>query len=60
MVYEDGAEELYNHRDDPDEFRNLAGDPAHKAKRDKLARWLPKDAAPEFRTKSERLRVRVR
>lgn len=58
VVYEDGAEELYHHRNDPDEFRNLAGDPAHKGKRDQLARWLPKAAAPEFKAKSERDRVR--
>jgi arylsulfatase A-like enzyme len=58
VVYKDGAEELYDHRNDPDEFRNLAGDPAHNARRDQLARWLPKDAVPEFKTKSERTRVR--
>lgn len=60
VVYEDGAEELYDHRNDPDEFRNLAGDPAHNARRDQFARWLPKDAVPEFKTKSERTRVRDR
>lgn len=58
IVYEDGAEELYDHRNDPDEFHNLANDPAHKAIRDKLARWLPKNAAPEFKANSERNRVR--
>ena len=60
IVYEDGAEELYDHRNDPDELRNLASDPAHKKIRDKLARWLPKETAPEFKTKSERDRVRAR
>ena len=60
IVYEDGAEELYDHRSDPDELRNLAGDPAHKAMRDQLARWLPKDAAPEFKAKSERFRLRAK
>lgn len=60
VVYEDGAEELYDHRTDPDEFQNLAGDPAHKAKRDQLARWLPDKAAPEFKTKSERSRGRAK
>jgi choline-sulfatase len=58
VVYEDGAEELYDHRTDPDEFQNLAGDPAHKAKRDQLADWIPEDPASEFRAKSERLRAR--
>ena len=57
IVYEDGAEELYDHRNDPDEFRNLANDPAHKAIRDQLARWLPKKAAPEFKVNSERFRL---
>ena len=60
IVYEDGAEELYDHRKDPDEFHNLAGDPAYKAARDQLARWLPKKAAPEFKAKSERSRVRAK
>ena len=60
VVYQDGAEELYDHRNDPDEFNNLAGDPKHKATRDQLAKWLPKKAAPEFKTKSERSRVRSR
>ena len=58
IVYEDGAQELYDHRNDPDEFRNLANDPAHKKIRDELARWLPQSAAPEFKLKSERARAR--
>ena len=58
VVYEDGAEELYDHRADSDEFRNLAGDPGHQAIRDELARWLPKNAAPEFKATSERSRAR--
>jgi arylsulfatase A-like enzyme len=56
IVYEDGAEELYDHRDDPDEFRNLANDPSHSVTRDQLVRWLPKEVASEFRTRSERSR----
>lgn len=56
IVYEDGAEELYDHRSDPDEFHNLAGNPAHQAIRDQLAQWLPKNAVPEFKPKSERSR----
>jgi arylsulfatase A-like enzyme len=58
IVYSDGAEELYDHRIDPDEFRNLANDPTHKAIRDQLARWLPREAAPEFKANSERSRAR--
>lgn len=60
VVYDDGTEELYDHRNDPDEFHNLANDPEHKAIRDQLARWLPKEAAPEFKTKSERSRARTK
>jgi len=59
IVYEDGAEELYDHRNDPDEFHNLAGDPAHKAIQDQLMSWLPSDAAPEFKSRSERSRERA-
>ena len=58
IVYQDGAKELYDHRNDPDEFRNLAHDPAHQATLKELAQWLPKNAAPEFKAKSERSRVR--
>jgi arylsulfatase A-like enzyme len=58
IVYSDGAEELYDHRNDPDEFHNLADDAKHKAIRDQLARWLPKKAAAEFKARSERDRVR--
>lgn len=58
IVYEDGAKELYDHRNDPDEFYNLANDPSHKAIRDQLVRWLPKEATPEFKVISERDRVR--
>ena len=60
IVYDDGAEELYDHRNDPDEFHNLAGNSAHKVIRDQLARWLPKEAAPEFKARSERSRVRAK
>ena len=58
IVYEDGAQELYDHRNDPNEFRNLANDPAHKKIQHELARWLPQNAAPEFKPKSERARAR--
>ena len=39
--YADGSEELYDHRDDPNEWTNLAADPAHAETRRELARWLP-------------------
>ncbi len=57
IVYENGAEELYDHRNDPDEFRNLAGAPAYQEIKSELARWLPVDAAAEFKVKSERDRL---
>lgn len=60
IVYDDGAEELYDHRNDPDEFRNLAGDAAYQTIRDELAGWLPKNAAAEFKVKSERSRSRAK
>ena len=60
IVYEDGAEELYDHRQDPDEFRNLAAAPEYRAVRDQLASWLPTSAAAEFKDRSERLRARAR
>lgn len=57
IVYEDGAEELYDHRNDPDEFHNLAGQSKYKVIRDELARWLPQESVPEFKAKSERARA---
>ena len=47
--YANGAEELYDHRTDSDEFINLANNPKYKATKQSLARWLPKDAAPEVK-----------
>ena len=44
IVYEDGAKELYDHRNDPNEFRNLADDSSPKATLDELVKWLPKQA----------------
>ena len=39
--YADGAEELYNHRRDPNEFTNLAGMEEYSAIKKKLAGALP-------------------
>jgi choline-sulfatase len=58
ISYQDGAKELYDHRKDPDELRNLAKDPGHQAVINRLSKWLPKKAAPEFKAKSERSRGR--
>ncbi|MHC4371397.1 MAG: sulfatase/phosphatase domain-containing protein, partial [Planctomycetota bacterium] len=40
--YADGVEELYDHRSDPMEWKNLAGDPQYRRAKEELARWLPK------------------
>ena len=58
ISYEDGSMELYDHRTDSDEFVNLAKDPEHQDVITRLAKWLPSKAAPEFKEKSERLRIR--
>ena len=47
--YADGAEELYDHRVDSDEFTNVAGHPEYQAIKQSLAKWLPKNAAPEVK-----------
>jgi arylsulfatase A-like enzyme len=47
--YADGAEELYDHRLDPDEFTNLAKNPEYNEIKRSLAKWLPKDAALEVK-----------
>ena len=53
--YKDGAEELYDHNADPNEFKNLAKNPEYKEIKETLANHLPKNAAPEVkRSKSKR------
>ncbi|MEM9187437.1 MAG: sulfatase [Planctomycetota bacterium] len=44
--YADGAEELYDHRGDPGEFHNLAGDAAVAGVIAEHRRWLPTENAP--------------
>ncbi len=44
--YHDGAEELYDHQSDPNEWTNLANDSSHDGIKRKLAQWLPKADAP--------------
>jgi arylsulfatase A-like enzyme len=45
--YADGGEELYDHRSDPMEWKNLASDPAFVDTKQELARWLPQRNVPE-------------
>ena len=44
--YADGSEELYDVRNDPDEWTNLAGDLQYAAIKQELAAYLPADPAP--------------
>ena len=44
--YADGTEELYDTRDDPHEWTNLAGRPAHAAVIAEHKQWLPKINRP--------------
>lgn len=39
--YPDGTEELYDHQADAGEHENLAANPALKAVKERLARWIP-------------------
>ncbi|MEL7119194.1 MAG: sulfatase [Bacteroidota bacterium] len=47
IVYEDGSEELYDHRNDPNEWTNLALDPEYKHIKEELKIHLPKINTPE-------------
>ena len=44
--YDNGFEELYDLKNDPNEFTNVINDPAHAAARKELAAQLPKTSAP--------------
>ena len=48
--YENGAEELYNHDNDPYEWNNLAGKPAYSKIKKQLADKLPKESKPYVKT----------
>jgi arylsulfatase A-like enzyme len=52
--YRDGAEELYDHENDPHEWTNLAADSRFAAAKARLAAWLPEVNAPEVEYASER------
>ena len=44
--YADGSEELYDMKNDPNEWDNLASDPGHLETKRRLAQWLPKTNKP--------------
>ncbi|MCS7025257.1 MAG: sulfatase [Bryobacteraceae bacterium] len=44
--YHDGSEELYDRNSDPNEWKNLAGDPRFLSVKRELARWIPASSAP--------------
>ena len=45
LVYPDGSCELYDHRSDPKEWSNLAGDPAYEEIRKELEKHVPAEMA---------------
>jgi len=53
--YADGSQELYDHKLDPGERKNLANDPQSAATIQKLARWLPTVNAPPVPGSADRL-----
>ena len=44
--YIDGSEELYDQANDPEEWTNLAADPAFREIKDEMAGYIPADPAP--------------
>ena len=50
--YADGGEELYDHAADPQEWKNLAKDPAHASVIRDLARHLPEKNVEDAPTKA--------
>ena len=52
IKYSDGTEELYDHSNDPNEWRNLAGKKGHIATVRELTRWIPKRFAPDAPSKN--------
>jgi arylsulfatase A-like enzyme len=45
-VYFDGSEELYDHEQDPNEWENLAEDPAYREIKEMMRQYLPDSEAP--------------
>jgi arylsulfatase A-like enzyme len=49
--YQDGGEELYDHRTDPEEWTNVADAAEHAALKKELAALLPAEVAPPLASK---------
>jgi arylsulfatase A-like enzyme len=45
--YQNGDEELYDHNQDPMEWKNLADDPQYAETKQRLAKWFPAKNAPD-------------
>ena len=46
ISYEDGSEEHYDHRKDPNEWTNLATLPEYESVKKTLAEWIPENPVP--------------
>lgn len=55
ISYADGTQELYDHQTDPNEWTNLASDPAHAAVITEHARFLPKTDVPAVAGSTQRI-----
>jgi choline-sulfatase len=56
--YADGSEELYDHRNDPNEWTNLAKDPKQAGVLKDLAKWLPKVDKPAAPNSAARVLIK--
>jgi hypothetical protein len=50
IKYIDGSEELYDHRNDPEEWTNLARDPEFSETKDIMSSYIPENPAPFVKT----------
>lgn len=53
--YVDGAEELYDLENDPDEFHNLAANPKHTGEITRLKKWIPQNQKPHIAGSKDRI-----
>ena len=55
--YADGSEELYDMKKDPNEWKNLAGDPAMASVIESHKKWIPANNAPPAKGSKHRILV---